>query len=139
MKAKHSFVSIAAVLLLCVSLAVCVSAATITHASTNAGIYLSLTGTISPSSGTSLLPTTTTVSVNPDQAYLKVDLELKNGVDHISNSTASSSTGVTTFSHTMPIYYYAEEAHPYVYVAHNVQGGSQSDFGYVCRTQSPLY
>lgn len=137
MKTKRSTLMVVVAFLLCASLAVSASAATLS-ASAPAGIYVFIRGTISPVSGSSFLPTTTTIKLNPDNAYLKVDVEVKDGVNDLATSTASSTRGVTSFSRSMPLYNDTAHNNLYVFVAHNVQGGAQSEWGYVCNTEGPL-
>ena len=135
MKTKRSILSLVLVLILCVSLAVSASAATVTR---RAGIYGTLTGTANPIVRSTLIPTTTTITTNPDTAYIEVNGEVTNGESTLDAYCYTSNRGVTSFSTSVPVYVYGQYAELIVYINHCVQGGSESPVGYVAYNQVTL-
>lgn len=107
---------------LCISLAVSAYAAM-------AGIYIYVAGTGSKSGNA--LVTSTRVKVNPDNAYLKTEVQFSDGLNYTSSDRKISSRGVTSFSYNFPIFQAVDWTPIKAYCAHGVQGGTQSEAGYV--------
>jgi hypothetical protein len=128
------FITIVA-LLLCGSLAFNASAAS---KSAHAGIYGILKGTATPVTRSTLLPTTTTITQNPDNAYLVVLAEVTNGVRVLDNLEYHSARGVTSFNVSIPVYAYNDYDTIYVHMGHGVQGGTQAPGGYSCHYSMQL-
>ena len=129
---KSKLLSVILTLLLCLSLAITTSA---TSTFEIAGIYGKIHGSSSEStSETYMVNTTTTISRNPDTAYLLVEADFCNGSQTIHATDERSSRGVLSFSVGFPIFFDIQEIPEYAYFAHNVRGGSQSESGFVCYT-----
>ena len=77
----------------------------------------------------------TTVTTNPDNAYLRVKYVFNTSTNTQTQSSSSSSRGVTLFEHNKDLSVYAPDARPiYVQYCGEVRGGSQSPSAYVTRT-----
>lgn len=104
-------------LLLCICLTSVSYAAEGVSKSKPAGEYGTLTGEISP-----MLVTTTRITVNPDNAYLRDKLDIQNSSGVTTNSYIRTSLdGALTFIVNPPPELWGYRA----YCAHNVQGGSR--------------
>lgn len=116
------------VLSICMSMVLTVSAAT-----KSAGIYGVLTSR-SYQSGTNIYGETT-VTENPDNAYLLVKFTINNNSGATNNYNGTSSKGVTLYTYTKYYTTYSPETIPiYVYYCGEVRGGSQSPSAYVTST-----
>lgn len=124
---KVSVVMLALVLCMVVPMTVFASSA-----SSPVDTYLALSGS-SSQSGTKVA-TTTTVTRNPDNAYLRTEIEFKNGVTSIGADAQQSARGVKTLSADFHIYFALGVEPNKAYCAHNVQGGTQSPVGYAVYT-----
>lgn len=122
MMKMRKLTSIILALVLCISLAVSASAAV-------AGIYTYVNGTGTQSGNT--LITTTYVAKNPDNAYLKTDVQFTDGTNYTGSGSRTSSRGVISFSYNFPIYMAVDCIPVKAFCAHGVQGGTQSESGYV--------
>lgn len=132
MKSKRKILRTVTALVLCLSLAVGAYAV-------SAGIYTYISGSSKQSTqNPSLLSTTTRIGVNPDNAYLRTDVEFSNGTSMTSSAQKYSSRGVVSFTYNFPIYQSIDKIPIYAFVAHNVLGGTQSETGYVYRTTASI-
>lgn len=131
MKNVRRIISMMLVIALCMSIAVTAMAASTIKA---AGIYGTLTCT-SQKSGTDIYGKTT-VTTNPDNAFLmvKYTFNLSGGTQIDSNGT--SKRGVTSFEYIRSYLNYTTDGVPtYVYFSGEVRGGSQSPTAYVTTTR----
>ena len=102
-----------------------------------AGIYITVGGTCVQDTQTPhTLYTTTTVKKNPDNAWLRTDIELLDGVEDGENENDkemfwSDDRGVTQFDYTYVMFVTITNRPEIVYCAHNVLGGTESPTGYV--------
>lgn len=129
MMKMRKITSLILALVLCISLAVSASAAM-------AGIYSYVDGTGIQSGNT--LITTTYVAKNPDKAYLKTDVLFTDGTKYTGSNSRTSSREVTSFSYNFPIYMAIDCIPVLAFCAHNVQGGTQSENGYVEYNEYPI-
>ena len=137
MKTKHKAFSILLAVLLCVSMAISASAELETE--DNVGIYAILRGSsIQDPKDVNLLNTVTSVKVNPDNAYLQTNVEYTDGINCLTRLSERGVNGATSFKYDFPIYFYLSGIPQMAYVAHCVQGGSQSKEGYACYTKTPI-
>lgn len=120
MKTRRTFTVTVIALLLCFSMVLSASALTVTN-SARAGIYGTLTGTVTTHTRAALLPATTAVTQNPDNAYLTVIADVSNGVEILNSFSFSSEKGVTSFSTSIPVYNYMGPGDTFrVYTTHGV-------------------
>lgn len=136
MKIKTRILTSALALGLCASMAISASAAF----GAPAGIYGTISGRSSQDSNDlNLFNTTTSVSRNPDRAYLTTTADFRNGISEITKLSSQSAVGVTQYTHSFPIYFTIEGKPNKAYVAHCVQGGTQAETGYAFYTTSNIY
>ena len=105
--------------------AMCLSLSIVSFAeSKSVAGYGTLNGSISTSNvGGYYVNTSTSISSNPDNAYMKVKIELQDYYGStLYTDNESSSRGKTSFSYPFEVVHFDDVAK--VYGAHNIQGGS---------------
>lgn len=113
--------TIVMVVVMLLTLAVSASALPI---GTSAGVYGTLGGIQNWKNGEDVV-TGTTITSNPDNAYLKATVDLYNSVGTIIRSTAhSSASGVKSFQATHLFAYYITQTPSSANIAHEVKGGA---------------
>lgn len=131
MKTVRRLIALMLIIVLCMSIAITASAAV---SSKEAGIYGTLSCT-SQKRGTDIYGKTT-VTTNPDNAYLlvKYTINLSGGTQTKTNGT--SQRGVTSFEYIRSYLNYTTDGVPtYVQFCGEVRGGSQSPSAYVTTTR----
>lgn len=99
----------------------------------SAGIYISITGTLTQASP-SFMATTTSIITNPDNAYLLTVVEYKDGDQFIMSNCSQSIDGAKSLSYNSPIYIDVLYEPDRAFCSHNVQGGSKALTGYAAYT-----
>lgn len=122
MMKMRKITSLILAMVLCVSLAVTASAAV-------AGIYSYVSGSAYRTGNTFVA--TTSVGKNPDNAYLTTNVEFSDGVNSTGSGSRTSTRGVTSFTSNFAVYMAIDVIPTKAYCAHGVQGGTQSESGYV--------
>lgn len=107
------------------------SAATVTK-SVPAGIYGTLTGTVSTLTRSTFLSVSTSVTQNPDGAILTIAADVSDGVNSVGSYTYQSARWATVLNEAIPIYDYDGTQTYLVWTTHGVQSGSQSLRAYAC-------
>lgn len=135
MKIKTRILTSALALGLCASMAISASAAF----GEDAGIYGIVSGRSSQDTNNpNLLNTTTTVSQNPDRAYLRTTVDFQKGLDTLTTlSSRNTVRGATRYDHGFPIYFTIEGKPTKARVAHQVLGGRQSVAGHTYYDPTP--
>lgn len=135
MKIKTRILTSALALGLCASMAISASAAF----GASAGIYGTISGRSSQDSNDlNLFNTTTSVSRNPDDAYLKTTVDFQNELHTLTTlSSRNTVRGATRYDHGFPIYFTIEGKPTKARVAHQVLGGRQSVAGYTYYDPTP--
>lgn len=132
MKIFHKVICLILVVAICMTMVISASAKVGLNA-VSAGIY----GTLSCSSkqNDAAIYGKTTVTTNPDSAYLLVKYTFNLTTDYQYDVTGTSTRGVTSFEYTRDFSVYPSDALPiYVYFCGEVRGGSQSPTAYVTTT-----
>ena len=136
MKKFRNWVTFAVVLAMVLSLTIGVSA---TSSSKSTLYYGTLSGWCAQStSNINLVNTTTSVTRNVDHAYLAVTADFSNGDKITTSDFRKSSTGALSYNPSFPIYITIDSTPVYVFVAHEVRGGTDGHDGFVCHTQAPI-
>ena len=117
------------------SLAVGVSA---TSGSKSAGIYGMMRGSSYQSASVNLLTTTASVDKNPDSAYFVVTVRFSSDLGLGDPTTAQSAVSAKSFNPSFAIYFNIETAPNYVFVRHEIRGGTSGSPGYLVYTQAPI-
>ena len=102
MKTARRLMAFVMAFVLCVTLP-----ATAFAASVNVGDYGTIYGTCMQSSDN--LVTTTTISNNPDDAQLRVNIKIYSGSTLVSNYTSNSAAGSTRYVYRYPIAHHNDE------------------------------
>lgn len=135
MKKFRNWVTFAVVLAMVLSLAVGVSA---TSSSKSAGIYGMMRGSSYQSASVNLLTTTASVEKNPDSAYFLITATFSGDVGSNWTTSSQSATGVKQYNPSFPIYFNIETSPNYVFVCHEIRGGTSGSPGYLVYTQAPI-
>ena len=135
MKIKTRILTSALALGLCASMAISASAAF----GEDAGIYGIVSGRSSQDSNDlNLFNTTTTVSQNPDRAYLRTSVDFQNELKTLTTLNSMNTVrGATRYDHGFPIQFTIEGRPTQARVAHQVLGGTQSVAGYTYYDPTP--
>lgn len=128
MKIKTRILTSALALGLCASMAISASAAF----GASAGIYGTISGRSSQDSNDlNLFNTTTSVSQNPDLAYLRTSVDFQNELKTLTKLNSMNTVrGATRYDHGFPIQFTIEGRPTQARVAHQVLGGTQAPKGY---------
>ena len=113
------------IMCLTVALLICVMMTNSVYAAVSggkiAGVYVNLQGNAGMSGY--YYATTTSVKVNPDQAYLKTTADYATGTFHIGIYSSTSARGAVTLAYNFLVPANAS----YVYTCHEVYGGTESE------------
>ena len=99
----------------------------------SAGVYGSLHGIADWATLT--VDTSTTITQNPDNAYIINGIQFSDGLNNGWANTARSERGVTSFCFDFDILYSLECSDPTIdFCSHGVQGGAGAETGYALYT-----
>ena len=133
MKNSRKVLCLVMAVLFCMTMAITVSASS---NSRGAGIYGTISGSIRQNGGN--LITSTTITKNPDSAYLAVRIQLSDGTVYTAATYSESSRDVTSYPYTWPMRYAYDQLPVCAFCTHGVQGGNQSGSAYAVYTSVSL-
>ncbi len=113
------------ILCLIMVIAVCMTMAiTAFAASASAGSYGTISGSCYQSAG--YLPTSTTITTNPDSATLRITVRTTTSSNtQVASTSMTSAAGATSFSYTYPIVYHPDAIPSKASCTHYVVGSTE--------------